>query len=359
MASVHAHAAGGAPTVLFQQATSRASINDIYINGVASHCRKGAPTITQWFANKFTADGKDIPISWNAAEFTGFSPANPAGSQLGITNAQYGGTVIQSEGGTQGWQIETTTAAPNNPAANFIAGICSAATICDDNGNETKVHPFADPNMILRASIDLQVPYSNNSNGTVNTASQMIYFIDPTVPPAGLGFWYSFAHYSSVDQAETVIFDAGTSSAVIGAFPGTDGRFSIDVGGARLQRAPWRGFQTFNVALTPTNLRNAVQALKAAAQKAGDFTKYGALSEDPAVYVIGGSIVDTEVARVGHDGGMGLSYRNIQLSLLTGGQGCGPDGRPLAWSCGSGRPNSQWVDAGGGCYHYASGQACH
>lgn len=348
------------PTILYAQ-TNADTVADIYVQGNAPTCRPGAVSISQWFANKYASDGKDIPIAWNVGDFTGFYPANNLASQRGLTNAQYGGTAIQVQNGESGWQIETTTAAPADAGTHWLAGIIGAHGICDGNGASTKVKPFANPNTILTYSLDVQVPYSNDSAGSVNTAAQMFYFIDPTVPPAGLGFWYSFSDYSSVDQTEQVIYDEGTSSAIVGAFPGTPGRYSIDIGGSSLRRAPWKGYTRFNVAMTAVNLRNAVDGLKAAAKQHPDkLSKYLALSSDPSVYQIGGGIFDTEVARVnGNDGGMGLSSRNAVIALYTGGAGCGPSNTQLAWSCGSGRPNAAWNDVGGGCYQYDSGKACH
>ena len=354
------HAAFAAPSdrvTLYQQAGDSVGPADIYVQGTASYCRVGAAPISQWFANKYDRSGKNVPIYWNAVEFTGFDPGDPGTHQLGLTNAQYGGTVIQFNGPTAGWQLETTTARPDdNP--NFIAGIIAAATICDGNGGSRQVRPFQEANKILMYSVDLQVPYSNDSGGSVNTAASMFYFIDPTVPPAGLGFWYSFGNYSSVAQTETVIYDEGTQSAIVGAFPGTVGRYSIDVGGNRMQRAPWRGFRRFTAAITPQVLRNAIAGIKQAASRGGSYSKYAALSDDPSVYTIGGGILDTEVARAGgHDGGMGLSFQNMNISLITGGSGCN-GGTELAWSCGAGQPGPEWNHVGGECWQHNTGQAC-
>ena len=302
--------------ILYQQAANSVTASDIYVEGVASVCRMGAAPISQWFRNKYAGDGKNVPLHWNAVEFTGFDPGDPASHSLGLTDSQYGGTVIQFNGPTAGWQIETTTArSDDNPE--FIAGIIAAATICDGNGGERKVHPFAKAGQMLTYSVDLQVPHSNAVHGSVNTAAAMFYFIDPTVPPAGLGFWYSYTLYSSIDQQETVIYDVGTLSGIVGAFPGHNGPYSTDAGGNQMHRSTWTGFKKFTAAMTAQNLRNAIAGINAAAGGNGNLTKYAALSDDPSVYIIGGGILDTEVARAGgHDGSMGLSFQNMSIRLV-------------------------------------------
>lgn len=345
-------------TTLFSQ-TNNDSVADVYVNGNPSTCRTGAITISQWFANKYSSNGQNVPISWNLGDFTGFYVSNNLAMQVGLTNSQYGGTGIQVEGGRHGWQIETTTATPPSNDPGFIAGIIGNAQFCNGSGGFQNIAPFTQSNRILTYSVDLQVPYSNPSGGTVNTSAQMMYFIDPTVPPAGLGFWYSFTNYSSIAQSEQVIYDIGTDSAIVGALIGAVGDHSIDIGGTKTQFGTWSGDRRFHVAMTAVNLRNAIRNLKAQAAQNPTYSKYMALSDDPSVYIIGGGILDTEVARVnGYHGGMGLSARNHEIAIYDGNMGCTAGGNAVGWTCGGGAPNSQWVDVGGGCYMYDSGVPC-
>lgn len=351
--------AGEYKTVLFQQQPWATTMSDIYVNSAnPPQCKQGGVQISQWWANPYTANGQDVPIGWNLGDFTGFYTSNNYAYQVGSTESQYGGSGIQVENGNIGWQIESSTSTPAGSPPTWISGMAANNPICDASGNYGTAHPFTNPNAILIYSYDLQVPYSNNMWGTVNTDSQMLYFIDQT---ANLGFWYSAANYSSVGQNEQIIYDLGTTSAIVGTFPGKSSLYASDVGNARTQSTNWSGYKTFSFALTAKNLRHAIAGLKqiAAQNPNSVFATYSRLSDDPANYYIGGSIVDAEVARVNnYEGGLGMSYKNVNMSVIFGNRGCSPWGTTLMWTCAAGQPNSSWIDAGGGCYQYDTQQAC-
>ena len=289
---------------IFQQSSSDSVANILFVNSLNP---SGGFGVSQWFANP--NGPSDVVVNWNVGDFTGFYPANKSTAQLGVSNASYGSTAVQAEGGTIGLMIHTQSAetATTNPATIF-------AIVPGANLN---VYPFANPDQLLIYSMELQVFGAYNQAPGIGYAGQYFFFADHT---SNKGFWYGNVVYDPRGMQEAVMFDGayngdtpGTSSPIILSVAGLqNAQYSTALDGAGIQTSTWTGFKKFTFAISPANLKNAIAAVKRQYPN-----QYSNLSDDPVNYYLTSFNFDPEIAKVnGGEGWLGLSFKNINISTV-------------------------------------------
>src|SRR5262249_2457667 len=130
---------------------------------------------------------------------------------------------------------------------------------------------------------------------------------------SGLNFWYGaafFDHRANVAD-EFIGYEPSTNSGIVAAVVGANGQFSTSLAGSSgFQSTAWTGFKHFEFAITATDMKHAIAALKARFP-----AKYAGLSKNPSHYTITEVNVTPEVATFGKPGEIGLSIQNMNVSL--------------------------------------------
>lgn len=258
-------------------------------------------------------DSKKVtPINWRVGDFTGFYPIGST-TQYGVDPKTYGSASLQVQDNKVGFRIDKSSLNPTRES-DLIPFVYQYNW---DVNNLPK--PFTDPNSILLYSIDVQVPSVDVDN--YNSFAYAYGFFIMTDTKSGLKFWYGsnlFDARGSSMAYDLIHVDIGSTGEtrmpiVAGPVNSNTSRYVIPYGGSDFQSTTWKGYKTFNIAISSQNLINAVSDIKKSNPN------YKNLSENPSDYVLEHFNFNPELAYFNKKtASMGISFKNIKISVIDG-----------------------------------------
>jgi hypothetical protein len=223
---------------------------------VRCHFPVGHFNLVQWESNPNTADGRDVPTSWDLSVKTGFRPKGDLRHAQVAFIDRLGSSGAQMQGGTVGAYLDSQDFPNGAPSSKFI--ITPNITFSP----QTKLFRSGEPTRII-VSFDLQVPTAED-HGLAKSAAYVVSDLKFTDISSGISLYVNDAVFRNRprDKSDFVFFDPDTKIAV--AFGNGDGlsRFSdLSDHSAYLQVEPWVGWRHFSYSIGQENFRAALDAV--------------------------------------------------------------------------------------------------
>ncbi|MCX7012801.1 MAG: hypothetical protein NTW86_09635 [Candidatus Sumerlaeota bacterium] len=296
-----AHAADSAATALFQQPALAGVAGNFFVKAKPAD---GAFHLVLWQPNPNHEKGLTIPVDWPVGDKTGFYPAKPWDDrQTGMRNA-YGSTAAQIDGYTVGAYLnsEDLTQGSNE----FKLMITPQITF----PKASRIAPFARPGRMLVCSMDLQVPVASDghkkgSNVYVNIDLQFEDRVSGGRVSYNGGVFFN-GHEASKEniRQDTVTKDIMVTTPLR---PGLQFN-TFQPGSETHQSVPWKGWKSFQFAITTDHLAKALAAVKASGPGAG-------MSTNPADYSFRQFHLNAELHYETAPAELGWSMRNAKIEL--------------------------------------------
>jgi hypothetical protein len=268
-----------------------------------------------WQPNPTRSDGALVPTNWKAGGMTGFYPAAPLAEHQAAFRDAAGASTVQIDGGTVGVYLNSRDLPNGSPGNKMMI------TPAFRPPKEQRLYLFAEPGLAVANSLELQVPSARDLNQPGNfTYVVAIFVFEDRQTRAQISYEADLFHHSTrptlpqmpelLHKNEVGAYDEPSHSFQVHnpAIPGSR-IITILAGSTQSQTQPWRGWRPFNFAITRTNFKAALGALK---EKAPAFKG----SEDPADYALSEWHLNAELKFGSGPAELGWSMRRARVALV-------------------------------------------
>lgn len=268
-----------------------------------------------WQTNPNQADGELVPSHRSVADKTGFQPGGSLEKHQAAFRDADDETTVQIDGDTVGVFLESKDLPNQSPGDKLM--ITPEVKFPKEN----RGYPFAQPGVAMVNSLELQIPVAVDQSrpGNITYVTSDFTFEDRQTK-VKISYGVSIFHHAArarpppaLDQmirGEAHSFDEPSNSFQVGnpLWPGSR-VVSLLEGSTPFQDQPWRGWRSFKFAITESNFKTALQALK---QKFPEFSG----SENPADYALVSWHLNAELKFATGPAELGWSMRHASITLV-------------------------------------------
>jgi hypothetical protein len=306
----------GGPRIIFEEPELGGIAGNFHVPPAEHKYPADKPfNVVLWQPNPTTPDGELVPTDWKAGDMTGFYPAAPiTGHQAAFRNA-VGASAVQIDGGTVGVYLNSRDLPNVSPGSKMMI------TPAFMPPKAERIYPFAEPGLTLVSSLELQVPTARDLNQPGNfTYVVPICVLEDRKTGTQISYGVDLFHHATqqprpqtpelLRKNEVGAYDEPSHSFEVGnpLVPGSR-VVTILAGSTQWQTQPWRGWRPFKFAITPTNFKAALSALK---EKAPAFKG----SADPADYALVEWHLNAELKFGSGPAELGWSMRHARVALM-------------------------------------------
>ena len=309
-------AQGGSAIIIFEQPTLAGIAGNFHVP-LAEH---GYPTqkafnLILWQPNPGRPDGELIPSNWRVGDMTGFYPVRALPGHQAAFRDEAGASTVQIEGETVGAYLNS------HDISHGPRGDKMMITPEFRPAKSQRTCPFARPGAAIVESLDLQIPTARDldKKGNFTYVTADLEFEDiQTLTRISYGI--TLFHHGGVTrnppaakwlkEHEVKNFDAPSHSFQVGdpLALGSD-VVTLLARSALYQTEPWRGWRSFDFAITQENFWTALQALKERGPGFG-------ASQHPADYALTEWHLNAELTYGTGPADLGWSMRRARVALV-------------------------------------------
>jgi hypothetical protein len=265
--------------------------------------------------NASRPDGQLVSTNWRAGDKTGFYPSDPLSEHQSAFRDADGSSTVQIEKGTVGVYLNS------GDLPNQSSGDKMMITPEFRQPKEQWIYPFAEPGKALVESLQLQIPVANDLDqpGNMTYVVAALTFEDRTTGTK-ISYEGNLFHHSPrwkapptperLRQTEVHGFDGPSQSFQANNPVDLRSRIvTVLPGSAQSQHDPWKGWRSFNFAITEKNFATTLQSLK---EKQSSFKG----SMDPADYAVIEWHLNAELKFASAPAELGWSMRKARVELV-------------------------------------------
>jgi hypothetical protein len=316
-----AQAGGEASHLIFEQPSLR-GVRDNFHVPLAEH---GYPhdkpfNLILWQPNPNRPDGQLVPSSWKAGDLTGFYPGTPIKQHQASFRDEAGSSTVQADGSTVGAYINSADLTNGSGGSKMM--ITPAYMFAESE----RFRPFQRKDRALVNSLKLQVPTARDENKSGNFTYVVVYFVLQDVKSrTQISYGVTLFHHDPrhakanfVAPKEEVLkrtevggYDDPSHSYMVGNMLAPGSRVVTPLFDSSLfQVEPWRGWRTFDFAITYTNFERALNSLK---NGVSGFQG----SDDPSDYVLTEWHLNAELKYSSGSAELGWSLQDSRVTLMS------------------------------------------
>ena len=287
-------------TILASQPTNVSNVNDIsFVNGNSS---TGTAGVTIW-GTKYNLVNTTNPFM---RFFTGLNPKSPKSQYQVATVPLWPCTSgIQAVGDEIGINIQSSSIKKNFVGRGNLGTIVLGAKI------PNKIKAFPTEQTKFKYSFDIKIPSTRTYGNVAAQVAAYIYFVDTKNKR---GFWYGTSIFDNrgTDYKDRVMWDIGTKTPIVTAFPGIHTALLHPESNAVFFSKPYSDYKHYDLVI-------GVDQIKAAINLLSIYDPAVPYSENVADYTVTSTNLNPEIHVP--DGffnysQIGLSVRNWKLEQL-------------------------------------------
>ena len=270
-----------------------------------------------WQPNPNRSDGQLVPTDWQAGGKTGFYATAPLREHQAAFRDAAGSSTVQIAGETVGVYLNS------GDLPNGSSGDKMMITPEFKLPKEQWTYPFAQPGNAIVESVQLQVPVASDINkpGNMTYAVSALLFEDRKTH-SKISYEAGLFHHAPgprspsppslehLKKTEVHGFDGPSQAFQVNNPLAAGSRiFTVIAGSTLSQHQPWKGWRSFDFAITRENFQTSLRSLR---EKASAFTG----SQDPADYALVEWHLNAELKFGSAPAELGWSMRQARVELV-------------------------------------------